>query len=572
MAELKKKILLVEDDALLGMLTRQQLEGAGYEVLTAMTGEEAVDLALVEGKGISLVLMDIDLGMGMDGTEAAREILKARNVPVLFLSSHTEQAIVSKTEQITNYGYVVKNSSFTVLDASIKMAFKLFEAHTSIELQKMEIEAGYEELQATNESLRESEERLIRSETAVRNRLTAILDPQGDIGVLELADIIDAPAIQSLMEDFHALTGMLGAILDINGRVLVAVGWQDICTKFHRCNPQTAANCRESDTILTQGVPEGTFRKYRCKNHMWDMVTPLVLDGRHIGNIFIGQFFMDDEDLDIELFRAQARSYGFDEVDYLAALAKVPRISEETVDKGMAFYAKISKLVSSLSFSAIKLSRALEERKLAEQRIEGLLAEKDLILREAHHRIKNNMGMVHSLLALQAGETPDAATRGILDDAASRVQSMMLLYERLYLSDFRDLVLLGDYLPPLIKDIVAVFPHRVAVRIEAEVAEVPLESRHLSTLGIIINELVTNSIKYAFPGRREGLISLRATREGRTLHLVYMDDGVGIADPEILETSTGFGIKLVKALVAQLHGSIRLVQDGGTGYRIDFEL
>ena len=96
---------------------------------------------------IDLVLMDIDLGKGMDGTQAAKAILEHRDIPILFLSSHTESDVVEKTEKITSYGYVVKNSSITVLDASIKMAFKLFEANGKLKLElreRKEIERGLE--------------------------------------------------------------------------------------------------------------------------------------------------------------------------------------------------------------------------------------------------------------------------------------------------------------------------------------------------------------------------------------------------------------------------------------------
>jgi PAS domain S-box-containing protein len=126
MNECKKIILLVEDEAIVSAATSNQLKKFGYDTLIAMTGEEAVEIASVN-KNINLILMDIDLGKGIDGTEAAALILKENDIPVLFLSSHTEPEIVDKTEKITSYGYVVKNSSITVLDASIKMAFKLFD-------------------------------------------------------------------------------------------------------------------------------------------------------------------------------------------------------------------------------------------------------------------------------------------------------------------------------------------------------------------------------------------------------------------------------------------------------------
>ncbi len=126
-AEKQKTILLVEDEAIIAMAEKMTLEKFGYNVIIAGSGEEAVT-TVAATPGIDLILMDINLGSGMDGTEAAALILKERDLPVVFLSSHTEPEVVEKTEKITSYGYVVKDSSGTVLDASIKMAFKLFEA------------------------------------------------------------------------------------------------------------------------------------------------------------------------------------------------------------------------------------------------------------------------------------------------------------------------------------------------------------------------------------------------------------------------------------------------------------
>ncbi|GFO66370.1 PocR ligand-binding domain-containing protein [Geomonas paludis] len=212
------------------------------------------------------------------------------------------------------------------------------------------------------EERRRAEVALKESEETVRHKLKAILEPEGDIGALELSDIIDTEMLQTMMEDFYRITGMLGAVLDVSGKVLVAVGWQDICTKFHRVHPDACKNCLESDTVLTKGVAVGTHKLYRCKNNMWDMVTPIEVGGKHVGNVFIGQFFYEDDPPDVELFREQARRYGFDEKEYLAALERVPRFTRETAEAGMKFYAELTKVISTLSFSSIKLSRILAER------------------------------------------------------------------------------------------------------------------------------------------------------------------------------------------------------------------
>lgn len=127
MNELRKNILLVEDEAINAMLNKLALERHGYKVVTVHSGEKAVELFKTENT-IDLILMDIDLGKGIDGTQTAALILKTCNIPIIFLSSYSEPEIVEKTEKITSYGYVVKTSGITVLDTSIKMAFKLFAA------------------------------------------------------------------------------------------------------------------------------------------------------------------------------------------------------------------------------------------------------------------------------------------------------------------------------------------------------------------------------------------------------------------------------------------------------------
>ena len=207
-----------------------------------------------------------------------------------------------------------------------------------------------------------AEEALRESEQRVRLKLESILSPEGDIGTLELADIIDAPAIQSLMDDFYQLAHIPMAIIDLKGKVLVGAGWQDICTKFHRVHPETCKHCIESDTLLSAGIPPGESRLYKCKNNMWDIATPIMVGGQHVGNIFSGQFFFEGELLDYELFRAQARQYGFDEEEYIAALEAVPRLSKESVGTGMAFFMKLAQMLSQLSYSNIKLARSLAQR------------------------------------------------------------------------------------------------------------------------------------------------------------------------------------------------------------------
>lgn len=132
-----KQILLVEDEVLIGMSTKMNLEKKGYNVIHACTPEKAIS-TIEDNENISLVLMDIDLGSNIDGIKTAKQMLERKDLPIVFVSSHTEPEIISLTEEITSYGYVVKDSNIVAYDASIKMAYRLF-----IEKKRKEIFSIY---------------------------------------------------------------------------------------------------------------------------------------------------------------------------------------------------------------------------------------------------------------------------------------------------------------------------------------------------------------------------------------------------------------------------------------------
>jgi len=355
--ERKRKILLVEDDPVTAATTSVMLKYNGYDVVSVASGNRAID-SITNDSSIELILMDIDLGPGMSGPDAAREILKTNDIPIVFLTSHSEREMVYKVRAITRYGYVIKNSGDFVLLTSIEMAFELFESHAK---------------------LKRTSEQLAESEQSIRRKLDSILMPAPDLADIGLADLIDVDALQSVMDKFYLLTGIaVGiAIVDLKGRVIIESGWQDICTKFHRVHPETSQYCIESDTILSSGVEEGEYKVYKCKNNLCDIATPIMIDGRHMGNLFLGQFFFEDDIPDEEFFRARAKIYGFDEGDYLDSFNRIPRLSRDTVYSLMDYYTGLAGLVKKLTYGNLKLARALHER----DRTYENLQKKDSLLR-----------------------------------------------------------------------------------------------------------------------------------------------------------------------------------------------
>ncbi len=218
----------------------------------------------------------------------------------------------------------------------------------------------------------------------------------------------------------------------------------------------------------------------------------------------------------------------------------------------------------------IALILDITERKNAEEKINSLLHEKELLLRETHHRVKNNMSTVFGLLSLQAECQEDPVCRNILSDAARRVQGMTLLYDKLYRSEnYRELSV-KEFLPPLVEEIVGVFRTAMPITADVVVEDFIVSSKTLTPIGIIVNELITNSIKHAFGTTGGGVITVRAFKKGSTGTLTVADDGAGI--PEVFDpgAAKGFGLQLVSMLAKQLKGEFRITREGGTRAEVDF--
>jgi len=282
-----------------------------------------------------------------------------------------------------------------------------------------------------------------------------------------------------------------------------------------------------------------------------------MVGSRQIGNIFLGQFFFDDEEPDYEVFRTQARRYGFDEKKYIEALDAVPRWSHETVEHAMQFYSHFATLISKLSYGNLRLARTVEEHKQAEQKIQNLLREKEVILNEVHHRIKNNLNTIESLLTLQLSDLDDPAAKSVLIDASGRVRSMMVLYNELYRSERKEAISLRDYLAPLVNEIIGIFPEKIPVQVKTILEDILLSPKMLTPLGILI---------------KDGEITIHAARQNGNVRIHYRDNGPGLPESVDFETSPGFGLQLIRMLTKQLDGTVRIDREAGGDFFFEFPL
>ncbi len=204
------------------------------------------------------------------------------------------------------------------------------------------------------------------------------------------------------------------------------------------------------------------------------------------------------------------------------------------------------------------------DRMKAEDKVISLLDEKEILLREVHHRIKNNMSTIHSLLDLQMNSLDDKIAISALKDAASRIQSMAMLYDKLYLTKNYQKISLSEYITSLSEQIISNFPNNSFITLKVEVEEIHFEANSLQYLGIIINEIFTNIMKYAFSPNEAGEIYVHGFEKLDHYHLIIKDNGKGMPESIDFEKPVGFGLSLIQFLSKRLEMSISIERKNGT--------
>jgi signal transduction histidine kinase/DNA-binding NarL/FixJ family response regulator len=199
---------------------------------------------------------------------------------------------------------------------------------------------------------------------------------------LRFSDVIDVEMVQELMDGYYAVTKIPTGIIDGEGFVWTANGWLDICTKFHRVNPETAERCRESDTYIASHLKTcQEYVSYTCAHGLTDVASPIIVAGQHVAHVMTGQLFLKEPD--VEFFRKQAHRFGFDEDAYLKALAEVPVITEERLDVIMKFLAKLAQFLADMGYKRLKEIEAQEALQQAHATLERKVEERTLELKAA---------------------------------------------------------------------------------------------------------------------------------------------------------------------------------------------
>lgn len=209
----------------------------------------------------------------------------------------------------------------------------------------------------------------------------------------------------------------------------------------------------------------------------------------------------------------------------------------------------------------------ITEIKEAEENLRRSLNEKEILLREVHHRVKNNLQIISSLLNLQSLGTEGEDVREVLMESQGRIKVMAMIHEHLYRSESLASINFRDYVERLVEDII--ISHGTGIMKVIEVDDIKPDIDTAIPLGLIINELVTNSVKYAFPDGT-GTVTVRIRSHDDEVSLVVADDGVGLPEDIEPENTDTLGLSLVSILTAQLDGTLTIRRDHGTEFRISF--
>ncbi len=218
------------------------------------------------------------------------------------------------------------------------------------------------------------------------------------------------------------------------------------------------------------------------------------------------------------------------------------------------------------------LLRDISKRKKAENQIIANLKEKEILLKEIHHRVKNNLNVICSLLNLQAHtiKSKDEALKAF-QESTTRIHAISLVHEKIYKSDDFSKINIESYIKDLVLEIEKIFQDKKNIQIDIKAKNIFLDSNIAVPCGLILNELVTNAFKFAFKGKQNGSIGIYfAQQKKKNYTLIVKDNGIGIMKQINLKSIKSLGLEMVRVLTKQIHGDLELIKNNGTTFKITF--
>lgn len=624
------KVLLVEDEQILALSLRDQLDQLGYKVIETITsGIEAVQYA--QEMLPDLILMDIILQGTIDGVEAARQIQSFYDVPIIYITSHSDHNIIERAKLTQPFGYLMKPIQLNELEATIEMAFYKHQHEKKLRELNKKLQKEISDREQSNMALRSSEERLKFSEIRFRKLVEqsplgiVVYSPQGRVkfsneAVKIIHDLTDEDVElirnnYNILEDDqlesheiidHIKRGLTGEAIKIP-----AIRYDPRKTKIF---PQTQREepCWLEVIIYPVNDDQGNIREVVLIHHditeLKKIEEKLKESEKRFKAIFeqagVGVALIDIQTgkfIDINQKYCDILGYGRDElmsmtfeeithpddlendVNHMNQL-KSGEIKEFSIEK--RYFHKNGSLVwgnrtvspmwkiGEQSGFHIEVVEDITERKQAHEQIKTSLNEKEVLLQEIHHRVRNNMAIASAFLSLQTKRVQCQDDLALIQDSRDRIYTMALVQEKLYrTSNFTDVDFAGfieDLAAKLISSY-ADYPNQINLKIQT--GEVELNITNAIPCGLLVNELLSNAIKHAFPQGRQGEVDIKLHKDNNTqVILTISDDGVGFPDDIDFKEMDTVGMQIVHSLVKQLNGTIELNRTHGSTFILSFPI
>jgi PAS domain S-box-containing protein len=648
-----KKILLVEDESIEAMDIKRTLEFFGYEVpYVSSSGEEVVEKAYEIMP--DLILMDVVLTGNSDGIDVASKIKKL-NIPVIYLTAHSEESIIQRAKLTEPYGYMIKPYDRAELKYAIELA--LYKNKIENELKESEYNLrlildstaegifgidleglctfcnassldlwGYDDLDELigknihdlihpmancpiDDTFKSGKRVHVEDDVFWRADGTSFsaeywsypqIKDQKIVGaVVTFTDITERRQAEleikkSLDEKEILLREREKAEIALKGELKVnksiAKVYGPLISPYSPIEDVTNVILDESkmltgsengvvstiDPITRETICHTlTNMMDHCKleNENLKIRFPLGPDGKYPGlgghSLNTRQAFFTNTPSEHKSFQGTPPGH-----TPLKRFLSVPILLEKEL-VGQINLANPGKDYTETDLEAIQRlgeSYAMAIQKIrAEEQMKSSLREKEVLLREIHHRVKNNLQIIASLLHLQEGSVDEKEVADVLKESESRVKSMVMVHEKLYESpNFTD-INFKEYIEKLVYDILYTYGIKIGIiKVQLDIEDTNLNIDTAIPLGLIINELITNTVKYAFP-QNEGTITLKLKSLPENMEITIADNGIGLPKDFDLENPETLGLQLVQSLVNQLEGKLKLNNDNGTEFKITFK-
>ncbi|PJZ84574.1 PAS domain S-box protein [Leptospira harrisiae] len=579
-------ILLVEDEAILAISQSEFLKNKGYSVQYVSNTNDAYDY-ITSGEKVDLILMDINLSDGMDGIQLAEKILSYREIPILFVSGYSDNKILDRVCKIKHYGFIPKISSPDIVECMIRSALKLYKAEQSLAFREKELRITFEAMGdgvivLTPEGLireinhkaldllghRKSEvlEKdlssflyLVQSEARNRVSYPFFNSPSGLIKTERRNDLI---IVSRSGRETH-VTETISPILDSNKKLSGVV-------IVFRETPNTSVMVPPKDG-------ESLYAKVFQLSPI-AMAISTVKDGTYLDvNSSMENIFQMEKSKVIG--RKTTDFEAWSNPEQIARLTQIyqekgrmngERMSVEHSD-GKKFDVMVFSQAFEIAGERFILWINLDVTKILdiENRLAKSLEEKDVLLKELQHRVKNTLAIISGLLNLESFKVENDIAKQSFLNAQSRIMSMSKVYENLYQSEDLESVDLRKYIEDLVFSLHDIFVlNPTKIRFDVKLEEIRLDLKRTLPLGLILNELLTNALKYAYPNEKGGDVRIHLSQSNENIILSVGDDGEGLPDSVNIEKGNHFGYELIRSLTSQLKGVLSSISKKGEGLNI----